>query len=415
MSSPKLSFLQDDVGAKFANEVLLVIKASSGDCALNESVVEKIQGLNALMQYECNTTEYAERKPLDALISEIGTVLTHKFILNSISEPVPQCVYKLLAICISSSGSSLDLFDILGIGINSDNSSGMNAMLYGENTYLNCINFLDFLFLHEEFPASCRINLIRELGNNLFQRNFDHMESPTLSRIATMICTGLDSINDEGQEIHNFIWKSAHDALMNYGRLITEFSNSSIQIRVKSSENEAVIHYCLVLIDLLLQLSTTFMTKQSKLVNDSLEESDLDKIFELFKSPLMWIVIQSGLYHRKSLCRKRALFVLRKIISLFQLCERSCEFFLTNSTNDSFHLSRHPVPVFHWDCAREDELLRMWKEVLLIAETLEENQVHVISPVLKRLEFIFSCTDQKMLHTSWVCALLQRMFLHESK
>ncbi|NWH72728.1 TARB1 methyltransferase, partial [Piaya cayana] len=74
-----------------------------------------------------------------------------------------------------------------------------------------------------------------------------------------------------------------------------------------------------------------------------------------------------------------------------------------------------------WWCAEEKEkLVQFWETYILIMETLEGNQIHVIKPVLPKLNRLYelAISEEKgtwLFHPSWHMCIYKRMFESENK
>uniref|UniRef100_A0A3Q3WMJ0 tRNA (guanosine(18)-2'-O)-methyltransferase TARBP1 n=1 Tax=Mola mola TaxID=94237 RepID=A0A3Q3WMJ0_MOLML len=113
-----------------------------------------------------------------------------------------------------------------------------------------------------------------------------------------------------------------------------------------------------------------------------------------------WRMVQDGLTHRDSVSRKRALYLLRKCLVLSEEEGVDCEI------------------LFRWAPDRSNLLKEFWEDYALVMETLEENQVHVVRPVLNRIDTLIQTTVndiQGLFHPSWLLCVYQRMFHSENK
>ncbi|NXY47169.1 TARB1 methyltransferase, partial [Ceuthmochares aereus] len=78
-------------------------------------------------------------------------------------------------------------------------------------------------------------------------------------------------------------------------------------------------------------------------------------------------------------------------------------------------------PSLFWWCAEENEkLVQFWETYILIMETLEGNQIHVIKPVLPKLNRLYelAISEEKgswLFHPSWHMCIYKRMFESENK
>nr|XP_046257205.1 probable methyltransferase TARBP1 isoform X2 [Scatophagus argus] len=123
-----------------------------------------------------------------------------------------------------------------------------------------------------------------------------------------------------------------------------------------------------------------------------------------------WRMVQDGLTHRDSVSRKRALYLLKKSVALSE--EDSVDCSLSPSGQDE--------TLFRWTPNRSKLLREFWEDYVLVMETLEENQVHVVRPVLNRIDTLIQTTvndsqGQGLFHPSWLLCVYQRMFHSENK
>ncbi|XP_040906647.1 probable methyltransferase TARBP1 isoform X2 [Toxotes jaculatrix] len=125
-----------------------------------------------------------------------------------------------------------------------------------------------------------------------------------------------------------------------------------------------------------------------------------------------WRMVQDGLTHRDSVSRKRALYLLKRCVALSEDEQLDCP--LCPSGEDE--------TLFKWDPNRSKLLREFWEDYALVMETLEENQVHVVRPVLNRIDTLIQTTvndsqasGQGLFHPSWLLCVYQRMFHSENK
>ncbi|NWI93242.1 TARB1 methyltransferase, partial [Pitta sordida] len=76
--------------------------------------------------------------------------------------------------------------------------------------------------------------------------------------------------------------------------------------------------------------------------------------------------------------------------------------------------------LFWWSAEKNEQLLQFWETYILIMETLEGNQIHVIKPVLPKLNSLYEhaiSQDQGcwLFHPSWHMCIYKRMFESENK
>ncbi|XP_072503614.1 probable methyltransferase TARBP1 isoform X1 [Notamacropus eugenii] len=132
---------------------------------------------------------------------------------------------------------------------------------------------------------------------------------------------------------------------------------------------------------------------------------------EAWRSPRFWRAVQAGLVHTDGLTRKRARYLLQRAVeaSAGRGAECSCGARDANEPN-----------LFWWSDKKKEQLLKFWENYILIMETLEGNQIHVIKPVLPKLDSLFdyAVSEEKecwLLHPSWHMCIYKRMFESENK
>ncbi|KAM9726926.1 putative methyltransferase TARBP1 [Menidia menidia] len=125
--------------------------------------------------------------------------------------------------------------------------------------------------------------------------------------------------------------------------------------------------------------------------------------------PQFWRILQDGLTHRDGVSRKRALFLLKR-------CAARSE----EEGKDSPSAAAADELLFKWDPNKSKALKEFWEDYALVMETLEENQIHVVRPVLNRIDTLIQTTandsqGQGLFHPSWLLCVYQRMFHSENK
>ncbi|XP_021353649.1 probable methyltransferase TARBP1 [Mizuhopecten yessoensis] len=128
---------------------------------------------------------------------------------------------------------------------------------------------------------------------------------------------------------------------------------------------------------------------------------------DLRKFTSYWSIIQAGFGSENTLVRKQCMYLLKRTVDLCQ--QGGVDVKLQDTTE-------HP-PKFCWTKLGEAGLSKLWEDVIMLVETLEEKQVHVVSPLLPRMQNLIkaSSVDQDIpLHTSWLTALIRRALKHES-
>ncbi|XP_021504002.1 probable methyltransferase TARBP1 isoform X2 [Meriones unguiculatus] len=125
-----------------------------------------------------------------------------------------------------------------------------------------------------------------------------------------------------------------------------------------------------------------------------------------------WRTVQAGLgCARDALTRKRARYLLQKAVQGSAELAEDCTCG-PRDTNDP--------SLFWWSAKKKDELLKFWENYILIMEVLEGNQIHVIKPVLPKLNSLFESAVSEehgcwLLHPSWHVCVYKRMFESENK
>ncbi|NWW94794.1 TARB1 methyltransferase, partial [Rhynochetos jubatus] len=76
--------------------------------------------------------------------------------------------------------------------------------------------------------------------------------------------------------------------------------------------------------------------------------------------------------------------------------------------------------LFWWSAEEEEKLVQFWETYILVMETLEGNQIHVIKPVLPKLNSLYehAIVGEKgcwLFHPSWHMCIYKRMFESENK
>ncbi|XP_056147860.1 probable methyltransferase TARBP1 [Lampris incognitus] len=126
-------------------------------------------------------------------------------------------------------------------------------------------------------------------------------------------------------------------------------------------------------------------------------------------------VLQDGLTHRDNVSRKRALYLLKRCVAFYEEENVECPPCLPAGEVGAEVL-------FRWSPGRSKLLKEFWEDYALVMETLEENQIHVVRPVLNRIDVLIQTTaadsqasDTRLFHPSWLLCVYQRMFHSENK
>ncbi|XP_067391938.1 probable methyltransferase TARBP1 isoform X2 [Emydura macquarii macquarii] len=123
-----------------------------------------------------------------------------------------------------------------------------------------------------------------------------------------------------------------------------------------------------------------------------------------------WRVVQEGLTHGDGLCRKRARYLLKRAVDVSDQLRLDSTCPQDNGNEPS---------LFWWSVEKNDKLLKFWDNYILIMETLEGNQIHVIKPVLPKLNSLYEYAISEkgcwLFHPSWHMCIYKRMFESENK
>ncbi|XP_036684376.1 probable methyltransferase TARBP1 isoform X1 [Balaenoptera musculus] len=125
-----------------------------------------------------------------------------------------------------------------------------------------------------------------------------------------------------------------------------------------------------------------------------------------------WRTVQAGLTRAEdALTRKRARYLLQRAVEVSAELGANCACAPQEGTGPS---------LFWWSEKKKDELLKFWENYILIMETLEGNQIHVIKPVLPKLNNLFEYAVSEengcwLFHPSWHLCIYKRMFESENK
>ncbi|XP_059119778.1 probable methyltransferase TARBP1 [Peromyscus eremicus] len=125
-----------------------------------------------------------------------------------------------------------------------------------------------------------------------------------------------------------------------------------------------------------------------------------------------WRTVQAGLGRAQdALTRKRARYLLQRAVQVSAELAMDC----TCGPQDTMGPS-----LFWWSEKKRDELLKFWENYILIMEVLEGNQIHVIKPVLPKLNSLFEYAVSEengcwLFHPSWHMCIYKRMFESENK
>ncbi|MPC11257.1 putative methyltransferase TARBP1 [Portunus trituberculatus] len=128
--------------------------------------------------------------------------------------------------------------------------------------------------------------------------------------------------------------------------------------------------------------------------------SDLMSDGEIFKwinmDEKFWVIVQYSLAHSDPFSRKRGRHVLRKCVDQYS----------------SWKCSSQYLPQLE---GQEELVMQLWNDFFLLLETLEEKQIHVVKPVLEKLDALISSCKKEVMHPSWAVVVLRRLLGQEGR
>ncbi|XP_064599728.1 LOW QUALITY PROTEIN: probable methyltransferase TARBP1 [Liolophura sinensis] len=161
---------------------------------------------------------------------------------------------------------------------------------------------------------------------------------------------------------------------------------------------------------------------------------NLHKHMNLVNNTEFWTIIQSGLVQKNPVTRKRSLYLLKRIIDI---CENESETIIpaenslensSENSSDKEHVACATAissgtgsgVMFRWDPELKIQLSKVWENFILLIETLNEKQLHVVRPLFPRLNHLIDACSKsdslgsQLLHSSWVVTVVRRALIHES-
>lgn len=114
------------------------------------------------------------------------------------------------------------------------------------------------------------------------------------------------------------------------------------------------------------------------------------------KDESFWIILQHSLAHNHSYSRKRARYILRKVIN-----------------HSSYERPASEYLPLHDE--QKNNLQQLWNDFFLLLETLEEKQTHVVKPVLEKIDKLVRGCQEGMMHLSWVVVVLRRVLDQDNR
>ncbi|KAK3700695.1 hypothetical protein QZH41_015636, partial [Actinostola sp. cb2023] len=113
-------------------------------------------------------------------------------------------------------------------------------------------------------------------------------------------------------------------------------------------------------------------------------DSDTGDEKSVLHDPKFWELIQQGLKIQDPLSSKRAIYLLKRALDYIDKQRVSLE---VRNENGGV--------IFYWNYQNNNFWLDIWQEFVLLIDTLNETQVHVIKPVLSRISKIVTATETK--------------------
>lgn len=158
---------------------------------------------------------------------------------------------------------------------------------------------------------------------------------------------------------------------------------------------------CVNLMHLILESLQEFCEKSSA-------SKDLDGLLlHIISNHVLWCVIQLGAHDSKSTTRKAAANCLKLMITFVKLKQ-----FEATVTVPETHIEKDSI-IF--SSSTKFVSYDLWLHFISVCETLEENQIHVIRPVLSKLCGLFLPNCQNQIPLSWLLTVIRRMLSHDSK
>ncbi|XP_038072691.1 probable methyltransferase TARBP1 isoform X2 [Patiria miniata] len=145
-----------------------------------------------------------------------------------------------------------------------------------------------------------------------------------------------------------------------------------------------------------------------------------------------WRVVQAGLVHTDPLARKQACFLMKRSIESASVNHvtipnestvlsaagiATCQ----EQSSEPGCTASEAASLFWWSPDSQKKLLAVWGDFFLMYETLDEVQVHVVTPVMPRMTSLIQAAStlhssgRRILHPSWLTVLFSRCFVHETK
>jgi hypothetical protein len=157
------------------------------------------------------------------------------------------------------------------------------------------------------------------------------------------------------------------------------------------------------------------------IAESALESISNDKFINYLTKSEYWHLIQTCLAHTNSLSRKQALYLLKRSIDIALVNKLE----INSSYHDTFTVidnNQNDIVQLNGESKSHVKAVNLfqatwpaWNDYFLCIELLEETSVHVIKPVLCKVNNIIDAIKSNQFHYSWLFVLISRAFLHESK
>ncbi|XP_046546005.1 probable methyltransferase TARBP1 isoform X2 [Haliotis rubra] len=248
----------------------------------------------------------------------------------------------------------------------------------------------------EYLGVSCTVELLRTYMNGNKNTVFEHEVCDLLNKIFTQLIGTFPLVSDKlfarviSGVLSPILRKDPRSADSKLAMLWRETQLLGQTVKQSQSEDKTLVMFC--------SLADFYFPISEQKIEEDLRCSDS-----------FWEMLQGGLYSVNPVSRKRSLYLLKRIVDT---CER-------NNVDVNTDMTGGACPIFQWKTSAKTDLALIWEHYILLVETLEEKQVHVIKPLLGRMQSLVKAAALTeagwCLHTSWVVTVLRRCYQHESQ
>jgi tRNA guanosine-2'-O-methyltransferase len=130
-----------------------------------------------------------------------------------------------------------------------------------------------------------------------------------------------------------------------------------------------------------------------------LNESTGQPMLDIRLNEQFWQLIQAGLKSKDSVARKYAVYIFKRVIDLTTKL----------TTPSDITWTRY----FQWECDKAQDYQNLFEDFFLLYDTMHENVIHLVDPILPRFELLLSGSDPA-LDPSWWTLLLYRGFQNDA-